>query len=373
MIYGTFGIGKSDIVKKSAEEKAAKHSDRTYIDWMASPDEVKLDALKNPSKYFAVIDIRLSQLEPSDIRGIPNIFNTQEVPCLQTIPWSWVMYITRPDACGTLFLDEINLAAPQIAASAYQIINDRVISDRHISDGVNIIAAGNTAKDTDIVYDMPNPLKDRFAELEVKFDSQAWLNEWAAENCHPMIYSFCTFRESWIHHVEENDSDKHVTPRGIERASKIINMFAKDSKDLEITPFLFEAIAGCVGKAWTFQFEKYVEVYQKLNFSEILENPASVADNSLYSIDQRHAIIGGCTDRILSVLDDKKISADDKEKKLAQLITVIVYLPSNLFVVAWKQIKAQGKIEEVMAILKENKDCLNLLQDRHSKVLNKIV
>ena len=86
MIYGTFGIGKSDIVKKSAEEKALKYPERTYIDWMASSDEVKLDALKNPSKYFALIDIRLSQMEPSDIRGIPNIFNTQELPCLQTIP-----------------------------------------------------------------------------------------------------------------------------------------------------------------------------------------------------------------------------------------------------------------------------------------------
>lgn len=373
MIYGTFGIGKSDIVKKSAEEKALKYPERTYIDWMASSDEVKLDALKNPSKYFALIDIRLSQMEPSDIRGIPNIFNTQELPCLQTIPWSWVMYITRPDACGTLFLDEINLAAPQIAASAYQIINDRVISDRHISTGVNIIAAGNTARDTDIVYDMPNPLKDRFAELEVAFDSQAWLNEWAAENCHPMIYSFCTFKESWIHHLSENDSDKHVTPRGIERASKIIKMFAKDSKDLEISPFLFDAIAGCVGNGWTVQFKAYLSVYQKLDFSKILENPASVADSSLYDTEKRYAIIGGCTERILSTLDDKKISATGRDKKLAQLITVIVYLPSNLFVLAWKQIKAQGKIKEVMGILTKNKESFKLLQDRHSAVLNKIV
>ena len=374
MIYGTFGIGKSDIVRSSAKEKAEKFPERTYIDWMASSDEIKLDALKNPSKYFALIDIRLSQMEPSDIRGIPNIFNTQEVPCLQTIPWSWVIYITRPDACGTLFLDEINLAAPQIAASAYQIINDRVISDRHISLGVNIVAAGNTARDTDIVYDMPNPLKDRFAELEVAFDSQAWLNEWAPQHCHPMIYSFCTFKESWIHHVSENDSDKHVTPRGIERASKIIKMFAGDSsKGLEITPFLFDAIAGCVGNGWTVQFKAYLSVYQNLDFTKILANPASVADNSLYDTEKRYAIIGGCTERILSVLKDKKLSADEKNKKLVQLITVIVYLPSNLFVLAWKQIKAQNKVKEVLEIITKNKDCFKLLQDRHAAVLNKIV
>lgn len=65
MIYGTFGIGKSDIVKRSAEEKSQKHADRTYLDWMATADDVKLDALKNPGKYFAFIDIRLSQMEPA--------------------------------------------------------------------------------------------------------------------------------------------------------------------------------------------------------------------------------------------------------------------------------------------------------------------
>ena len=80
MIYGTFGIGKSDIVRSSAKDKAKKFSDRKFIDWMSADDSTKLDALKNPSKYFALIDIRLSQLEPSDIRGIPNIFNTQDIP-----------------------------------------------------------------------------------------------------------------------------------------------------------------------------------------------------------------------------------------------------------------------------------------------------
>lgn len=373
MIYGTFGIGKSDIVKRSAEEKARKFPERKYVDWMAADDLTKLDAMKNPSKYFAFIDIRLSQLDPSDIRGIPNIFNSQEAPCLQTIPWSWVVYITRTGACGTLFLDEINLAAPQIAASAYQIINDRIISDRHISDGVNIVAAGNTAKDTDIVYDMPNPLKDRFAELEVTFDSQAWLEEWAAENCHPMIFSFCSFKESWIHHQFEDGSDKHVTPRGIERASKIVKMFAGGaSKDLKISDFMFDAIAGCVGHGWTAQFKAYLDVYKDLEFEKIIANPATVADDKIYNLQQRFAIIGGCTERLLKILDDEKMPAPEKTRKFAAIITVMCYLPSNLFVLAWKQIRAQGKDKETLEIIRKDKGCLGLLGTRHGEVLKKI-
>lgn len=374
MIYGTFGIGKSDIVRSSAKEKAAKFPNRKYIDWMSSDDATKIDALKNPSKYFALIDIRLSQLEPSDIRGIPNIFNAQDIPCLQTIPWSWVMYITRPDACGTLFLDEINLAAPQIAASAYQVINDRVISDRHISDGINIVAAGNTALDTDIVYDMPNPLKDRFAEIQVSFDAEAWLNDWAVAHCHPMIVSFCSFKQSWIHHTFEDNGDKNVTPRGIERASKILNMFVgNNAGDITISPFMFDAIAGCLGNGWTVQFKAYLNVYQKLNFEEILKKPEIITDPEAYNVEQRYAIIGGCTERILAILNDQKIAEKIKNKKIADIVKVLCYLPSNLFVLAWKQLHAHEKTKNVLGVIAEDIECFELLQSRHAEVLNKIV
>jgi hypothetical protein len=374
MIYGTFGIGKSDIVRSSAKDKAEKFPDRKFIDWMSAEDETKIDALKNPSKYFALIDIRLSQLEPSDIRGIPNIFNSQDIPCLQTIPWSWVMYITRPDACGTLFLDEINLAPPQIAASAYQVINDRVISDRHISDGINIVAAGNTALDTDIVYDMPNPLKDRFAEIQVKFDVQSWINDWAVAHCHPMIVSFCSFKESWIHHTFEDNADKNVTPRGIERASKILTRFIGD-KDGEITisPFMFDAIAACLGNGWTVQFKAYLSVYRNLDFNKILNNPEIITNDEEYNVEKRYAIIGGCTERILSILEDRKIKSDTKNKKIADLMKILCYLPSNLFVLAWKQLHAHGKTKILLNVIAEDSECFELLHSRHAQVLNKII
>ena len=78
MVYGTYGIGKSQIVRESAIEKSEERSSRIFLNWMSATNEEKKSAIENPEKYFAFIDIRLSQLEPSDIRGIPNIFNTDE-------------------------------------------------------------------------------------------------------------------------------------------------------------------------------------------------------------------------------------------------------------------------------------------------------
>lgn len=62
-----------------------------------------------------VIDIRLSQMEPSDLRGIPfRVGNRVE----------WAVPVLLPDAerhgpQGILFLDEITSVPPAVSAVAY--------------------------------------------------------------------------------------------------------------------------------------------------------------------------------------------------------------------------------------------------------------
>ena len=68
-----------------------------------------------------VIDIRLSQMEPSDLRGIP--FRVGELV-------EWAVPAMLPDAQrhggqGILFLDEITSVPPSVSAAAYQLILDR--------------------------------------------------------------------------------------------------------------------------------------------------------------------------------------------------------------------------------------------------------
>ena len=85
MLWGPPGIGKSDLVR----EVAARHG-------------------------VPVIDLRLSQLEPSDLRGIP--FRVDGLV-------EWAVPALLPDAvrhgpAGILFLDEINAAPPTVSAAA---------------------------------------------------------------------------------------------------------------------------------------------------------------------------------------------------------------------------------------------------------------
>jgi MoxR-like ATPase len=110
-----------------------------------------------------VIDIRLSQMEPSDLRGIP--FRVGDVV-------QWAVPAMLPDLHsvtvprGVLFLDEITSAPPAVSAAAYQLILDRRLGDYQIPGGWAIFAAGNRQGDRGVTYAMPAPLANRFRILK---------------------------------------------------------------------------------------------------------------------------------------------------------------------------------------------------------------
>ena len=143
MLWGPPGIGKSQIIAQVA---------------------VRHDA--------PMIDIRLSQMEPTDLRGIPfRIENRVE----------WAVPSMLPDAkrhglYGILFLDEITSAPPSVSAAAYQLILDRRLGDYEVPAGWAIFAAGNRQGDRGVTYTMPAPLANRFSHFEVESNIDDWVS-----------------------------------------------------------------------------------------------------------------------------------------------------------------------------------------------------
>lgn len=118
MIWGPPGVGKSSIVAQCATENG-------------------LD----------LIDLRLSQLAPTDLRGLP-------VPVDRVCTWYPPEFLPR-DGRGILFLDEINMAPPAMQGIAQQLILDRKVGSYEVPDGWFVWAAGNRKEDKASVFDLP--------------------------------------------------------------------------------------------------------------------------------------------------------------------------------------------------------------------------
>lgn len=290
-VEGTFGIGKSQIIKQSARRQAQKLN-RKFLEWVDLTMEQKKECIANPKSYFIFIDIRLAQIDPTTLTGIPNLHNAE---MLVQVPLSWVVMATTKDAAGYVIFDEIRQAPPTVTASAYQIILDRAISDRRMANDFWVCAASNRSSDKAAVFEMPRPLHDRFDEVEVEIDEDAWVSWAAAAGINPHIIAFIRWKPDMLHKVNEKGIDKDATPRGYERASGLIG-------DLNVTDnSVHQLVSLAIGEAAATQFLAYCKHFKELDWKRIFNNPEVVKD---FSIDKLWAIAGGLADKYLKAKTD---------------------------------------------------------------------
>jgi hypothetical protein len=221
MLWGPPGIGKSQIIA----QVAARH---------AAP----------------MIDIRLSQMEPTDLRGIPfRIDNRVE----------WAIPSMLPDAQrhgehGILFLDEITSAPPSVSAAAYQLILDRRLGDYEVPPGWAIFAAGNRQGDRGVTYTMPAPLANRFSHFEVETNIDDWVNWAYANGMDDRLIGFLRFRPELL--FDFNPAHNPVafpSPRSWEFAHRTLLKFG-DTPEL-----LLPTLQSCVGQAAGLELHAFIE------------------------------------------------------------------------------------------------------------------
>ena len=219
-LWGPPGIGKSDVVAGLTAELGGH-----------------------------MIDLRLGQMEPTDLRGIP-YFNKDKAVM------DWAPPIDLPDAelasqypIVVLFLDEMNSAAPSVQAAGYQLILNRRIGKYKLPDNVVIVAAGNRESDKGVTYRMPAPLANRFLHLEMRADFESW-QTWAVNNkVHQDVVGYLSFAKQDMFDFDPRSSSRSfATPRSWTFASEFCQ--DNDMNDAELT----DLIAGCVGEGTAVKF-----------------------------------------------------------------------------------------------------------------------
>ena len=188
-----------------------------------------------------MIDLRLSQLAPTDLRGLP-------VADSKVARWLPPEFLPQQGK-GILFLDEINMAPPAIQGIAQQLILDRKVGSYTVPDGWLIWAAGNRREDRASVHEMPGPLANRFLHFEVEADFESF-REWAlGHDIHEQVIAFLAFRTELLHRQDAQRS-AWPSPRTWEMASELHIMGA--------------SVESAVGPAAAQEFDAFLKTYAKL-------------------------------------------------------------------------------------------------------------
>ena len=223
-LWGPPGIGKSELVAGIAEELGG-----------------------------TTVDIRLGQVEPTDLRGIPYFDRERGV-------MNWAPPIDLPSQefadkhpIVVLFLDEMNQAAPAVQGAAFQLVLNRRVGTYTLPDNVVVIAAGNRESDKGISYRMPTPLANRFVHLEMRPDFDSW-QQWAVNNrIHKDVVGYISFAKQDLYDFDPRSSGRSfATPRSWTFVSELLED-GDDQTNMDL-------IAGTIGEGLAVKFMAHRKV-----------------------------------------------------------------------------------------------------------------
>jgi len=245
--WGPSGVGKSEAVQQSCAEHEG-----------------------------TLVDVRLSQYESVDLRGIPDVQSGSTV---------WNAPATLPfkgnrkfEAFGDeskpiyLFLDEINSAEPSTAAVCYQLVNDRRVGEHELMDNVVIVAAGNREQDKGVTNRFPAPLANRGTHAELTADIKAW-SAWAAKAGLPAtLIGFLNFRSELLHTF---DPSKPVKAFDTQRSwGFAAQHFADEQLPDDVRT---ASISGSVGEGPAVELMGFAEIMKSIvPIEQIIADPEGV-------------------------------------------------------------------------------------------------
>ena len=225
-LWGPPGIGKSELVAEIAQELGGH-----------------------------MIDLRLGQMEPTDIRGIP-FYNKDS----GKMDWAEPVDLPTKEFASqypivVLFLDEMNSAAPSVQAAAYQLILNRRVGKYFLPDNVVMVAAGNRESDKGVTYRMPTPLANRFIHQEMRVDFASY-QEWAVNNnIHKDVVGYLSFAKQDLYDFDPKSASRaFATPRSWTFVSELLE--DEDGDDDTI----MNLIAGTVGEGLAVKFMAHRKV-----------------------------------------------------------------------------------------------------------------
>ena len=259
-LWGPPGIGKSEVVSDITDELGG------YM-----------------------VDLRMAQMEPTDIRGIP-FFNKEN----GKMDWAEPVDLPSEELAAqypivVLFLDEMNSAPPAVQAAGYQLILNRRVGKYKLPDNVVIVAAGNRDSDKGVTYRMPMPLANRFVHIEMRPDFASW-QAWAVnKGIHRDVVGYLSFAKQDLYDFNAKSSSRaFATPRSWSFVSDMIaneNVPSTSEDTLDKLAgaldqdTLLHLVSGSVGEGLATKFMAHRK------YASRMPNPADILSGKVKDLD----------------------------------------------------------------------------------------
>jgi hypothetical protein len=246
-----------------------------------------------------MIDLRLGQMEPTDIRGIP-FYNKD----LGKMDWAEPIDLPSEELASqypivVLFLDELNAAPASVQAAAYQLILNRRVGKYKLPDNVVMVAAGNRESDKGVTYRMPTPLANRFIHQEMKVDFASY-QEWAVQNkIHKDVVGYLSFAKQDLYDFDAKSASRaFATPRSWTFVSQLLSNETVDDDTL------MNLIAGTVGEGLAVKFMAHRKIASRM------PNPADILSGKVKDLNVKE--VSAMYSLVISMCYELKAAVENK-------------------------------------------------------------
>lgn len=323
MIWGHRGIGKSSLVEQICEKG----------DW-------------------GYINMRLSEVEASDLRGLPDKANgrtvylppadmpigtmnfeqiQKELEGLEGDEYLHKWHQLQPMyENGILFLDEINRAQSDVLQSAFELVLDRKVGQYVLPNGWSIVCAGNF---NDGGYQtsgfMDEAFLDRFCHTTLS-TGESTLEEWVhyMTDIHGAnagkVLEFVTQDLSKLDGSIEGDHGFSIQPsrRSWDAVIRLIKAFEElNSSGRPVSnDGLTEAMAGLIGRDLALSFDRYDCPVKPI---QILKNGVKAMHSELKGLTRNQLV--GLMWGLVSYTKDKVHSDEDTAEKVIDFAEWMVH------------------------------------------------
>ena len=214
---------------------------------------------------YELIDLRMSQMMPEDIKGFPWPDAAKGV--MRYLPMS-ALPPMKAKTKGLIFLDELNSAALAIQAPSYQLILDRRIGEYILPEGWSVGGAGNRLSDRAIVNRMSAALNNRFIHMDFETSLEDVIERGRAVGFNDHNAAFLRFKPDLLHAFDPTLNPKAFpTPRGWFKVDKIMKQNLPAARE-------FNLISGTVGHGAAVVHREFLKLRLTLpKIEDIQANP----------------------------------------------------------------------------------------------------